>query len=202
MRQRLAVRPRAIARPARRGAGRRDYQRDPERNLAVIFEPAEHPRPAGPQKFRVADLFDDLRGEVAAALGLLRQGADLRHHRARPLDELVGRGDREAADRGSRHRARIPRGAPAFRAPRRNCNARQIAAAIKLPAGLPGARKVPLPALRRVHCRGSILGRAIVEDGRGRRKLAFTSMSPRGGNPPPRATTPRGVTKTTTKYTT
>jgi hypothetical protein len=51
----------------------------------------------------LADLLDDLRQQGAAALGFLGQSADLRHHRARPLDEFVGRGYGEAADRGSIH---------------------------------------------------------------------------------------------------
>src|SRR5437763_16191367 len=133
--------------------------------------------------------------EVAGALGLLRQRADFRRHRPCPLDEFVGGGDRVAADRGSRHRERIPRGARGFFGRPDDYQAGIVTRA-KLPrqsncrpaGGLPkssvlGGAEGPLL--------GSILGRAIVEDGRGRRKLAFTSMSPRG-EPPPRGPQPRG----------
>src|SRR5947207_15034851 len=65
MRQGIAVRYRAIDGPARRGASRRDRQRNLKRNLAVIFEPAEHSRPAGAQQFRLTDLIDDVWREVA-----------------------------------------------------------------------------------------------------------------------------------------
>ena len=103
MRQRQPVRHRAVDGPAGRGAGRRDRQRDPERHLAVIFEPAELLRPAGAQQFGGADLVDDVRKQVAVALGLLGQGADFGHHRARPADQLVGARDAEMMDRGCAH---------------------------------------------------------------------------------------------------
>ena len=103
MRQRTAVRHRAVDRPAGRGAGRRDGQRDPQRGLAVMLEPAEFLGPAGAQQLGVADFVDDVREDVAVLLGRLGQFPDFRHHRARPLDQLVGRGNAEAADRGGRH---------------------------------------------------------------------------------------------------
>jgi hypothetical protein len=87
---RSAVRDRTIDRPAGRCAGRRDRQRDPERGLAVILEAAELPRPAGPQQLGVADLVDDVGQDVAIALGLFGECADLGHHAARPIDQLLG----------------------------------------------------------------------------------------------------------------
>src|ERR1700730_12669998 len=60
MRQRIAVRHRAVDGPAGRGTGGRDRQRDPERDFAVIFEAAEHPWPAGAQQLGIPDLPDDL----------------------------------------------------------------------------------------------------------------------------------------------
>ncbi len=108
MRQRQPVRHRAVDGPAGRGAGRRDRQRDLKRNLAVIFETAEHRRPAGAQQFGGADLLDDAWEQVAVALGLFGEGPDLRRQRLRPRDQFVGARDRQSADHGAAHLKRIP----------------------------------------------------------------------------------------------
>ena len=55
-----------------------------------MLEAAEFLRPAGPQQLGVADLVDDVGEDVAVALGLFGECADLGHHAARPLDQLVG----------------------------------------------------------------------------------------------------------------
>ncbi len=104
MTERNPVRERAVYRPAGRGAGRRDRQRDFECDGRVEFETAELLRPGGTQQFRAADPGDDRRRDRAVALGLLGQGADLGNQVAGAPDQFLrswrGCG---AADRGTRH---------------------------------------------------------------------------------------------------
>src|SRR5258708_22388787 len=75
---------------------------------SVILEAAEFLGPAGPQQFGLAELVDDVRSDRAVALGLLREGADLGDHRARPLDQLVRARNGKATNRGGGHARQIP----------------------------------------------------------------------------------------------
>ncbi len=86
----------------------RDRHRDFQRDFAVILETAEHRRPAGAQQFGGADLLDDMREQIAVALGLLGESPNLGHQRARPRDQFVRARNRQPADRGGGHRGASP----------------------------------------------------------------------------------------------
>src|SRR5215469_16810980 len=103
MAKRYAVGEGAVHRPAGRRTGRRDHQRDFERNDGIVFEAAEFLWPAGAEQFRVTDLGDDMWRDRAVALGLLGQFPDFGDHVASPLDQLLWRRRRFAA-KGGAHR--------------------------------------------------------------------------------------------------